>query len=298
MLVKTESGEIDVDLDAHEAAVKEHFEKKGVLLKPKAEIDAEKETLRTQTISETTSRVSNETHSAWEKAISETLGEQRPDGTKGIDWAKGKVTELKGNQKTEPTEEAKDKEKGPELEDKKRDGEMKDLRKKLEDFERNATEKEKERNQKVVGSAIRASVKALTVAGENDEERATVRESIVTMVNQAYTWQLDEDNELVALDKNGDVVIDTETNRAITFDKLVAKKFSIFLKKATPEGGRVQGTGTGQDDVSKDKVDPSKGVKAATEEEIREKGRALGLVAGSPEWREFITNSKKLSGIQ
>lgn len=291
MLVQTESGEVDVDLDANEDAVKAHYEGKGYVLRPKAEIESEKEALKT----ETTTRVANEIHSAWEKQIGGVLGEDRPAGIKGLDWAKEKISETVKKAKEKPAEPPKT------VADDVRNAEFATMKKELEDFKK-AQEAEKATSaQKVVNSSVRSSLRALQVAGESAEEQNKMRASLETLVRGRYTWKLDETNdELVAYDGDN-IVMDSATQKPKVFNKIVEEEFGFMLKKAesNPTPQKVGGTGTGQGDVTdKGKVDVTVGVKAASEDEIRQIAREHGLVAGSPQSKEFMEKSLKLSGLK
>lgn len=292
MLVKTESGEVDVNLDEHEDAVKEHFTKKGFVVKPQAEIDTEITKVRTEKEKEV-STATSKAHTDWEKTFEDVFGVKKPEGTKGLEWFKSTATEFKkkAEEKKEEPDPGKNK-----VDDDKASAELKALQKKVEDFEKNASDKEKEQQQKVVNSALRASTKRLSIAGDSDEEVAKMRQRLEKLIQGDYSLQLDSDDELIVY-KDGEVVVDSDTNKPIAFNKLVEKEYAFALKKEDSERKKVTGTGTNQDDVTKDSVDPKKGIKRKTEDEIREYMRAKGFIAGSKEWREFFDNSMKESGL-
>lgn len=291
MLVQTETGEVDVDLDANEEGVKAHYEAKGYVLRPKSEIESEKEALK----SETTTRVANEIHSTWEKQIGAALGEDRPAGVKGLDWAKEKVTETAKKAKEKPADPPKT------VSDDVRNAEFATMKKELEDFKK-AQETEKAASaEKVVNSSVRSSLRALQVAGETEVEQGKMRSSLEALVRSRYTWKIDESNDELVAYEGGNVVMDSATQKPKVFNKIVEEEFGFMLKKAepTPTNPKTSGTGTGQGDVSdKGKVDLVGGVKAATEAEIRQIARENGLVAGSKALLDFMDKSLKLSGLK
>lgn len=294
MLVKTDNGEVDVNLDEHEDAVKEHFTKKGFVVKPQAEIDTEITKVKTEKEREV-STATNKAHTDWEKTFEDVFGTKKPDGVKGLEWFKTTAADIK-----KKAEEKKDEPGGGgnKVDEDKKNAEYNSLKKELDDLKKAATDKDEADNKKVVTSAIRASAKRLSLAGDSDDEISKTRSRLERMVASDYTWKLDSNDELTAYDSDGNVVIDSDNNKPIAFDKLVQKEYGLFLKKEDPGKSKVKGTGTNQDDVNDDPVDPKQGIKRKTEDEIREYMRGKAMIAGSPEWKEFLAASKKASGLK
>jgi hypothetical protein len=297
MLVTTDTGEVDVDLDQQEIqdGVKAHYEAKGFVLRPKSEIEAEKEAVKT----ETASRVAKEVHGTWEKEVGSVLGEEKPKEIKGVDWAKSKFSELKEKADKKPEGDGGGAA-GKTVADEVQAAQLAAMKKELDDFKAAQAAEKAGSEQKVINSGIRASVRALPVDGETPEQQEKLRGSLEVLVKTNYNWKRDEkSDELVPYDNEGNVVLDPATQRPKTLNKIVEDDFSFMLKKPAADKDKVGGTGTTQDDLNgKKNVDVSKGVKAASEEEIIKIAREQGLVAGSPERKAFIEASKKLSNIK
>lgn len=293
MLVKGKSGEneveVDVDIDQYEADVKTHFEGKGIFMKTKAELDADKADAEKRVSTATSSA-----HTDWEKTMEDLFGTKKPAGAKGLDWAKSTVSELK-KKAEEKKEEVPDPNK--KVDEDKRDAELKSLKQTLEDLKKSQTDKEAADGKKVVTSAIRASTKRLSIVGDSEAEIKKNRERLEKSISADYDWKLDSDDELTPYDADGNVVVDPETQKPYAFEKLAGKEYAVFLKKAESDEKKLTGTGTGQSDVNKEIVDPKKGIKRKSEEEIRQFMREHAMVAGSQEWKDFLAASLKLSGL-
>lgn len=292
MLVKTQDGaEVEVDLDAYNDAIKEHYSSKGVLLKTQAEIDQEKE----QIASETTKSV----HGAWEKRASELFGEKRPDGVKGLDWLGQKVESLK-NPKQEVKHEEPEKPE-PEKSSVHNDvnkARLSTLEKELSDLREAQAAKEAAAAQKAVGSAIKSATRQLPVDGETDEEKAGKVQTLEILLREKYDMKLeDEYSDLVPYDKKtGEVLINPKTTKPYTVNELVQRDWPYLLNQGKKADPKIEGTGTHQKQIERTKSG-DEGIIAVSEEAIIEEARKRGLIAGSEERRKFVNASLELSGL-
>lgn len=289
MLVKTSDGsEVDVDFDANEDLIKTHFSGKGVLFKSQKDIDAEKEAAKTEGKSDAT----RDAHNDWEKNMSELFGEQKPNGVKGIEWAKTKISEI--SEKAKKATDAPD----PKVKDEVAQAKIDELQKKLEQMEEGLTAKEKDAYDKAKNAGIKSAVRGLSVDGATDEEKRLKLQLLEQSIKSDYEWKLDEDTaQLVPYDKEGKPVINPKTTEPFTIDEIANEKYGFMLaKKAAPEPKK-EGSNPKEFEVKKTKGG-KEGIVAKNEVEIYNAARARALVAGTPEHTDFINSSFELSGLQ
>lgn len=291
MLIKTDTGEVEINLDDHTEEIQSHYQGKGILFKTQAEIDAEKESVKT----ETSNRVSKEVHEAWETKASEILGEKKKDGVKGIDWFAETVKPIVEKAKA-PAPTPTSTQSSSVADDvikaalKQTQDELKALR--------DAQESEKKAEaDKALNVGIKSATRALNLAGETDQEKAETRNQVEILAKSMFTWKHDEEGDLVAY-KGDQIQTDPATGKAMTFNKIVETHFKHLIVPAKKEDPRptIIGTNTKPAEVVITS-DGRKAVKAGSMDEVRQKARELGYLAGSKESREFAEASAKLSGL-
>lgn len=290
MQIKTEAGEtIEVDLDQYTDDVKTHFEGKGILLKPKSELDSEINALKLET-----AEASKKAHLDWEAALGTAVGESKPEGVKGIDWAKGKVKELseKANKKPEAPLP------GSNVEVDTLKKQLEENKKELDTFKASLEKEKEEGKNSAKKTALKSSIKALKLVGDTPEEKAEAISGLEAIIGSKYRTEFDAEGDLVLYQGN-DILTDPEAGNApMKIDKLVKTKFKHFLVAEVETPKPVGGTGTKQEDVLKKTADGKEGVVAKSREEIQQKAMSLGYPFGSAKYIEFRNASLKLSGLE
>jgi hypothetical protein len=292
MLIKNEAGEeIEVDLDQYADGVKAHFEGKGIFLKSKDELEAEKKAVETETINTTTKKI----HSDWESKIGEVVGEKRPDGAKGIDWAIGHVSKLKEKaDKPAPIPEPGNNSVATDA----LNAKLKATEDALTAFKASIENKEKEAKNSAKKTALKSTIKSLNLLGESPAEKAEMVAGLETIIGSKYRLEFDEEEDLVLYEGENLVTDPDAGNAPMRVDKLVQTKFKNFLAAPKEQPKPVGGTGTKQEDVIQTSSDGKTFFKGKSRDEIREKMQAKGHIMGSKTYNEIMAESLKQSGIE
>lgn len=271
-----------IDFTAHEAAAIEHLKTKGYIVETK------------EGSQKTIDEVVRKGHESWEEAIATELGIEKPAGVgKGIDWAKSAVRTLKDKANSSAPNPPDPTKPDPKSVDADKDKAERDaLRKELDDFKKGQADARKADEEKSLNISLRSAVKSIAFNTETDEDAVTRRNTAEKLIKADYDVKFGSDNELVYYEKGTDkVVIDPDTQQAITTDKLVAKeyKFLIGSAKEQPKGG----TGTQRQQPVVKEVNGVKVFTATSLNSLREQMRAAGLTAGSKEYTDSWFDSCK-----
>jgi len=289
--VKNEEGvEIEVDLDQYADDVKAHLEGKGLVWKTQAELDAEWKARETETINTTTKKV----HGEWEGKVEGIVGEKRPDGVKGLDWATGHLTKLKEKASTPPPVEQP---KGT-VESDALKAQLKQTQDELANFKSSIENKEKEAKNLAKKTALKSSIKALNLLGDSPAEKAEMAAGLETIIGSKYRLEFDEDGDLALYDGENLVTDPDAGNAPMRIDKLVKDKFKNFLAAPKEQPKPTGGSGTKQEDVGGVTSDGTQFFKGKSRDEIREKMQAKGFIMGSPAYNKVMAESLKQSGLE
>lgn len=292
MLVKTAEGaEIDVNLDDHSEAVKTHLEGKGILLKSKEELEAERKTVETTVANETTKKLLDHFDSVFEGVFEG----KKPGDVKSIDWAAAEAKRLKelANKKPDPAPAP-----GTNVELDKLTGQLTSTKTELEQLKASIEKEKSDSANNALKAAQRSGIKALAIAGDTPEEIKENVDNLDVLIAQRYRKAFDEEGDVVFYDGDN-IVTDPETGgKPMKIDKLVQVKFKNYLKPAKEEPKPTGGTGTKQEAVLEKTASGKEGIKAKSRDEIRQEAWKKGMTMGSKDYNEFMAASLELSGLQ
>lgn len=260
--------ETQLDFEKHKDAIFKHLADSGLSVltakQKQDEIDA----------------VVKSTHTDWEAKLSEALGEAKPDGIKGIDWAVSKI-------KPKPQVEDPKPEPASTIAGDIEKQTISNLEKRLEELiKSNETEKATSRS-KTINLGVKAVTRSLNFNVDEAEEAVKRQKSIETLISNNYRIDLNEDNELVAY-KGDEIVLDVKTNKPMSLES-IAKEDWPFMFNAEKKPVTT-GTGTKYDEV-KINTEGKTYYHVTTEPQLLQKLRDNKVVAGSKEWQSIYDAS-------
>ena len=279
-----ESAAPAIDFAANESAAIEYLKGKGFLVDTTEGIQAK-----------FVSPAVQKTHSDWEAAVQEGLGEAKPSGDKGLSWVKKVLPE-----KVKPKEQQVDPPK-PEttqvttsVSDDVSKAEIKALQDKISQFEKDKSNEAKALEEKTINTNLRVGLKGVKFNAETEADELNRRAKVEKLIKAEYNVKLGEDGDPVFYGEDGPI-IDSDTGKAITLDKLVKRDygFMISAEKKAPIGG----TGTGKETVITRTVDGVEAIIASSITDLRAKLTAKALLVGSPEYTAKFLASCKASNL-
>jgi len=258
-----------------EADIAKYLSEKGLVAKTQSDIQREID-----------AAVGN-THKSWETTISEALGAPKPDGVKGLDWAKQTITKPKS---PEPAT-------APELPtvtkvaDEVSAARIKSLEEQLKGFQTEAEKAAERTKNKVLTLDMDAALKSSLDSKDDSYEGKS--EAIRAALQAKYVWKVDELDNAVPYNKDGEALINPATSKPFTTAELIKKDFAFLLPKEKPV---VTGTHR-QPQETVSRTADGKPVTVGTYSEIKAKSQELGYALNSDEWHDFMDRSMKASGI-
>lgn len=256
--------------DIHANAAKAYFESQGYVIKLKDEIDREKQ-------AEIDAAVRN-AHVDWENALAGTLGVQKPNGVKGIEWAKKSLQErLSGDNSGDKASTEKD-------------AVIESLREQLENFKKEVEDEKKRVAEVKARTEFEGALKVMKFSDDKEENLVAMQDA-ADMLRGRYTFKFsDEYGRTLAYGKDGKPIVDTNTAAPITLDALVARDTGRYVKKTSAP--KPAGTGmTPPAAKNKDGI-PIFSKKDDIFEEANSK-----YSRGSREWFDYVKKITEASGI-
>lgn len=272
-----------IDFAANESAAIEYFKSKGFVVETTEGIQ-----------NKFVSPAVQKTHSDWEATAAEALGEAKPAGEKGLNWIKKAVADKVKKADETPTAEPEKPAGTTKVSEEVSKAELKALQDKLDEFQRDKTAGEKALEQKTINTNLKVVLKGVKFNAESDDEEAARRATAETLIKAKYGLKLDEEGDLVLYNAEGPV-IDPETGKAITVEKVIKKEygFMISAEKKAPIGG----TGTTKETVVTRQVDGVEAIVASSVKDLREKLLAKALIPGDKKYNDIFHASCKTSGL-
>jgi hypothetical protein len=263
-----------IDFAAHEPAITEYLKGKGY------------EVARPSELQKGIDEAIRKAHEAWEGKLSSVLGEAKPDGVKGLEWAAGKIEALKtkpANKVENSTDQAVEQ------------SAVKTLTEEVQALKQQIAEKERATLELEINTHIREGIAAQKLAvpghlkGEDAEKfQATQRFALEAQLKQQFRTEKDSQGRVVFFEGEN-ALVDPATQTPLRAEQIVKSRFGYLL-----EAPRPQQTGTGV------KPDGSgvTGFMGSTKEAIYAEAAKQGLTTGSKEWTTAVAAAMTAAGLK
>lgn len=261
-----------IDFAANETAFADYIKSKGFEITKQADVQ--------KSIDEAIRKA----HESWETKLATSLGKQKPEGIKGLDWAASEIETLKKPATVDnPTDKAIE------------DSAVKSLTEKVQALEKQIADKEKANLELEINTHIREGIASQKLAvpshlkGEEAEKfQATQRAALEYQIKSGFRTEKDSQGRVVFFE--GDTpLIDPATQAPLKAEQIVRSRFGYMLEAPKPTT-----TGTGQHPNGT----PAAGYMGSTKQAIYDKAAEMGLVTGSKEWMTAVNEAKAAAGIK
>lgn len=254
--------------ELHAAAARAYFESQGLVVKTRDEIQSEVDS------------AVKKAHTDWENSLVATLGMQKPDGVKGLDWAKKAIQDKIATSSTSNGSN-----------DSEKDAIITTLKKQMDDLKKQVDEEVKKAQEVKARTEFEGALKVIRFS-DDKEENATAMQDAADMLRGRYKFKYSEEHgRTIALDRSGKPIIDPDSVAPITIDKLVERDAKRFMK--APAVHKPQGTGS-VPPVAKNKD----GIPILTSKDAIFTEASSKHEKGSKEWLKYIRDLAEAAGIE
>lgn len=225
-------------------------------------------------------------HETWERSFSEALGETKPDGVKGIDWAKEKITTLKTQPSPAPSS-------IDPVEKAKAEALVKGLNDRIAKLEAENKQEKEARVQLAKDTAINSAISGLSLKVEKEDELPSRQQAAATLLKSQISLEIDTAGKVIPYE-NGAPLIDVTTQEPYDLGKLAKERLSWMLAAEKP---KPQGSGITPTDPYR-VIEGKRIFVGKDSNEIYLEAAKQGLIAGSKDHLEFVRESAKASGVK